>query len=611
MKQTDGARRLERELATIREVVPPITPAAEGIIGRTMFDTANSEDLSVTVLLSKERVQLAPSQSLVRIVSRPPDRRRYLGIVDAGPFAEPDSLHATSPILLAVATRDAEYMPSYHGRLRVKLLGEELPDGSLAPPRLRPLPHSAVYRLEEEETAKVLRAEGDMRLGLAVGHENVVVGIPSKSKAVLPRHTAILGTTGGGKSTTVAGVVSEAARAGMAVVLLDVEGEYTFLNEPSDDARMLPLLRARGRKPEGIPSAQMVLYHLAGRDTTNPAHPNLRPFSLQFARVSPYVVMGMLGCNDAQTDRFLFAYEATKAIMRELGIFPERGVSDEERGRQERVVLGLDDFERGYPRMKLSLLMDVVGACRAMAAKTTFEPFNAVLRGEEGQAAMKKRLSAKDVTHAASWGKLYSLLWRLNRLKVFDRGDGGAQVLKYREMLRPGLVSVIDLSDAGLSELCNIAVADVLRGIQEEQDRSYRSYEAGLGEMPARVLVVVEEAHEYLSAERIERTPHLFEQVARLARRGRKRWLSLALVTQLPQHLPREALALCNNWILHKMTDPHVISTLKYTVNGVDESLWSRLSGLAPGQAIVSMGHMARPVLTSIDPAPCKLRMVE
>jgi hypothetical protein len=194
---------------------------------------------------------------------------------------------------------------------------------------------------------------------------------------------------------------------------------------------------------------------------------------------------------------------------------------------------------------------------------------------------------------------------------VFDRSDGGAKVLSYREMLKPGRVSVIDLSDAGLSELCNIAVADVLRGIQEEQDRSYKAFEAGLGELPARVLVVVEEAHEYLAAERIERTPHLFEQVARLARRGRKRWLSLALVTQLPQHLPRAVFALVNNYILHKLNDPHTINALRSTVNGVDESLWVRLSGLAPGQAIVSLGHMTRPVLTSIDPAPCRLRMVE
>ena len=32
---------------------------------------------------------------------------------------------------------------------------------------------------------------------------------------------------------------------------------------------------------------------------------------------------------------------------------------------------------------------------------------------------------------------------------------------------------------------------------------------------------------------------------------------------------------------------------------------------LAPGQAVVSFPHMERPLLVSIDPAPCELRLVE
>jgi hypothetical protein len=321
--------------------------------------------------------------------------------------------------------------------------------------------------------------------------------------------------------------------------------------------------------------------------------------------------MAMMECNDAQTDRYLLAYEAAKGMMRDLGIFPQKDAAPVEKERQERMLLKLDDFERGYPRMTLSFLLDVVGACKAIASKGHYSPYNAVLRSEQGEQVLAKYLSAKDVTNAASWGKVNSLLWRLHKLKVFDRHDGGARVLNYREMLKAGRVSVIDLSDAGLSELANIAVADVLRGIQEEQDKAYRSYESAQGEAPPRVLVVIEEAHEFLAAERIEKTPHLFEQMARMAKRGRKRWLSLAFVTQLPQHLPRAVFGLVNNYIVHKLTDPHVVNTLKHTVSGVDESLWARLPGLAPGQAIVSMGHMTRPILTSIDPATCKLRMME
>ena len=105
--------------------------------------------------------------------------------------------------------------------------------------------------------------------------------------------------------------------------------------------------------------------------------------------------------------------------------------------------------------------------------------------------------------------------------------------------------------------------------------------------------------------------PILFEQVARIAKRGRKRWLALAFVTQLPQHLPREVLGLVNNHVLHKITDEAVIRSLRHVIPGIDEGQWRRLPALAPGQAVVSLTHMARPLLASIDPAPCRLRMVD
>lgn len=145
-------------------------------------------------------------------------------------------------------------------------------------------------------------------------------------------------------------------------------------------------------------------------------------------------------------------------------------------------------------------------------------------------------------------------------------------------------------------------IADLLRGVQDAQDEAYASYEKALttnaaAPAPPRVLIILEEAHEFLSAERIDRMRILFEQVATIARRGRKRWLSLVFVTQLPQHLPRQIYGLVNSYILHKITDPQVVRDLRQTVSGIDESLWGRLTSLAPGQAIVSFPHLARPLL--------------
>jgi uncharacterized protein len=613
----DLRQRLEADIANAGGENQP-DPAMEGAIGATMFDQPGSEDGSVTVLLPKAKLQLAPSQSLVRIKSRSSgDGRTYLGIVTAGPFVEPDSLRADSHLLVTVTTQGGVYLPPHHGRIQVMILGEELKDGTLMPPRLRPLPNSPVIALSEEESAKVLKAEGDIRLGLVVGHQNVAVGIPSTQKLVLPRHTAILGTTGGGKSTTVAGLVQQAQAANMAVILLDVEGEYTQMNEPTSDPRMLKALEERGLNAAGIPADRMTLYHLVGRDTANPRHPDLRTFSIQFARLSPYAVMELLGLNDAQTDRFLFAYDLAKQIMRDLCIFPRKDVSPEQRDHDERILLRLDEFERGYPRLTLSLFLDIVTKCKAVVTKTEAKLFNAKLKTSEADLAFKKYLSnPKDVPGvASSWGKLLSLLWRLHRLNVFDRPKD-ANPINYPDLLRPSQVSVIDLSDTGMAELTNLAIADLLRGIQEEQEKAYISYEKARNAgneatQPSRVLLIVEEAHEFLSEERIDKMPILFNQVAKLAKRGRKRWIGLTFVTQLPQQLPRQLLAMVNNYILHKIMDAQVLATLKKTVSNVDEGQWDRLAGLAPGQALVSFAHMARPLLVAVDPAPVKLRLID
>jgi uncharacterized protein len=533
-------------------------------------------------------------------------------------------------MLVTIATRRGIYLPPFHGRVQVELLGEENPDGTLSPPRLRPRPASPVFALSDEEAAKVLQAEGDIRLGTVAGKENLVVSVPSTLKSVLPRHTAVLGTTGGGKSTTIARLVQQAQAAGMAVILLDVEGEYAFLHEPTADAAMLSGLARRGLEPAGVPVDQMQLYHLTGRETANPRHPNRRAFSLQFARLSPYAVIEILALSEAQAERFLRAYDLAKVMLRFLKIFPAPNNAE-----QERIALEIDEFERGYPRLTLSLLMDIVAACLAVAdkvplvaeqegAETTgagYTPYNTFLRTPAALAELQRLMKALSVPgNAISWRALLGRLARLNRLKVFDvqtdsAGRSIAPPLQYRTLLRPGNVAVVDLSDTGASELSNIVIADLLRGVQEAQDESYEEYEKakarGAATPPSRVLLIVEEAHEFLSAERIEKMPILFQQVARIAKRGRKRWMGLVFVTQLPQHLPRQLFGLVNSYILHKITDPQVVSTLHRTVSGIDESLWNRLSGLAPGQAVVSFPHMTRPLLVSIDPTPAKLRMVD
>jgi DNA helicase HerA-like ATPase len=592
------------------EFLEPITDVSRyeepeetrGSIGRTMFDTPGAQDGSITVLLPKDTIQSVPIQSLVRITSVG-DNRRYLGMVTSGPFAEPDGLRADANVIVTTSVRGGILMPRYHGRVQVELLGEEL-ENRLVPPRFRPLPNSPVHVLGPAEKRAAFHPDGDIGLGVLMGDSEVTIGIPSDKKSVLPRHLAILGTTGGGKSTTIGRLISQAQAAGIAVVLLDTEGEYVEIGEPTEDAGMLAALRRRGLEPAGVPNTH--LYHLVGTDTANAAHPRRTEFGLSFSALSPYTVAEIVNMSDAQQERFLRTVDVAKQVLRDLKIFPRTP-------EEERQVWELNEFDEGYPTLTLSKIIDLAGVFLAVADKASTDDldlYNDEFKGSRAMAAILQRVNATKPSSAVSWRATLARLWRLHRMKIFDQPRH--PVLDYDQLLTPGQVSIVDLSGTDSPMINNIVIADMLRNIQRAQDDSYQAWERAGGQgQPRKALIIIEEAHEFLSADRISKMPILFEQVARIAKRGRKRWLSIAFVTQLPQHLPREVLGLVNNHVLHKITDDAVIRSLRHVIPGIDEGQWRRLPALAPGQAVVSLTHMARPLMASIDPAPCRLRMVD
>jgi len=454
------------------------------------------------------------------------------------------------------------------------------------------------------ETERVLRVGGNARLGTVVGQDQIIVRVPTDLKAVLPRHTGIIGTTGGGKSTTVSGLANQLQQAGLATILFDVEGEYTEMDQPTTDPQMLAALEARGLGAHGVEG--LYVHHLVGRETSREVNAaNVEPFCLRFSELSPYAVMDILELSEAQRTRFYLAYETTRLVLKDLKVFPSS--KDE-----EKQLLELDELDTGYPRMTLSHLIDIAGAILDKVAKNEEEPdfFNTAFKGSAAKEMIKRRLdaAARKTDHEASWRALMARLWTIHRLSVFD--NPRAKPLEYASLLTSGRVSVIDLSDTDSPHLNNLVIAGVLRGVQRAQEAAVAKARQD-NKKPTPVVLIIEEAHEFLSKERIDQMRSLFQQVARIAKRGRKRWLGLVFVTQFPQHLPEEVLGLLNNWVLHKIADAGVVDRLRRAISGLDKAQWGMVPGLAQGQAMVSLSSMTRPLLVSIDPTPCHLRLTE
>ena len=119
------------------------------------------------VVVPKHRLKTLPAQALVKIDSTE-DKRVYQGIVVKGPLYEPDGIRADSAVIVTTASNGVMFMPKYHGRVWVEILGELIND-ALIPPRYRPLPNSPVYPLTPEESRTVLNLGGDITRGAAFG----------------------------------------------------------------------------------------------------------------------------------------------------------------------------------------------------------------------------------------------------------------------------------------------------------------------------------------------------------------------------------------------------------------------------------------------------------
>jgi DNA helicase HerA-like ATPase len=587
-------------------------PDYQGSFGRTLFDDRSSEDGTVTVVFPPERIGDIPSQSLIRIISKP-DRHEYIASVTAGPFCEPDGLAAQAPQLVVTAVRGHRTLPRHHGRLQATIIGEKTAKG-IIPARLRPRPNSAVHLVPSPDVATILNLHGDARLGLLNGHDDVEIRVDTKKKSILPRHTAHIGTTGGGKSTGVGRTIFELQKANSCVVVFDVEGEYTALNQANDNAEIVEVLEQRGLQPAGVYNTHV--YRLCGCAAANPKHPSSKEFTLQFEQISPFAFGEIMDLTDAQNERLIQAYEIAKALLRELAIFPPKG--------DERQIIDIDEFDRGWPMMRLEDLRYLVSAIIAIAEKTgeseppfresqffgSWEMVTRRIHAYFGAGEGKKEKAS--ITHANSWKALMARISRLQRLRIFDRGTQFA--IKYNEMLQPGRVNIIDLSDVENMDVRNLAIAEMLRGILSRQQEIYedttRDKTEDVEVNPMMTNVIIEEAHEFLSARRVQKMPTLREQLMKIAKRGRKRYLGLTFVTQSPNDLPDDVLGLVNNWMVYKI-DEATIRRLKSYIPNSDESLWTLVRGLGPGQALVSFTHIRRPVIAAIDPSPAKLLMTE
>lgn len=161
-------------------------------------------------------------------------------------------------------------------------------------------------------------------------------------------------------------------------------------------------------------------------------------------------------------------------------------------------------------------------------------------------------------------------------------------------------VSVLDFSGVP-GEATDLAVGAILQILFE---LAVRSRTDGIGR-PRPVLVVLEEAHRYLGDGPTVRLAR--EAANRIAREGRKYGIGLTVVTQRPSELPPTALSQCGTIIALRLTNGTDQGTVKAALPDSVAGLADVLPSLRTGEAIVSGEAVTLPTRALIDmpnPAP-------
>jgi hypothetical protein len=513
------------------------------LLGYVAWDgsTATSERVVLRTTVANRR--LVQRNQFVRIQDEEGERSGFLARILTGPFFH----RAGSPA--ALTTPSGASGESY--LLADLEIQGELVGGRVRDTNSRPVAGCPVFCLSATQVAALHGFQGDMLLGSLCGQEELRVHLQSHNKSVLPRNLGIFGTVGSGKSNTAQVIVEEAARNGWAVIVLDVESEYTDMDLPSDEKDLEARLRSFDRQPEGLKD-----FHVFYPSSCAVDKANSEPFTLRLADFDSSIIGEILQVSIPERNALLDCVEYLQQKAR-----TKMSTNDTE---------GIQTLLDASPQAKL--------------------PFT--LRTLRERAAERSSRSSEYFDYTGLAAKLNWLV----HAEVFDQP--GMASLDPTRLMTTGRVSVLDVSIAN-DIVKNMVTADLMR-------KTF-AYKIAEPKAPP-ALLVIEEAHSFISRERVQTMQATLHMLRNVTRRGRKRWLAMAFVSQQPGHLPPEIFELCNTRIVHTLRSTHNLDALVATTGDVSGELWARCPLLGQGQAVLSSPQLNRSIVLSVRPACCRRR---
>lgn len=529
-------------------------------LGFVNFDNPSADNTSSEALVSEDYRKFFKRDVYVGIKDKE-QGVDFLGRVVEGPFHNPHEVGIDSAITRTTVLHPdrTQFRPSYFVSGTIEILGQLVDGERLVPTPTRPRPYSEIYIFPPDRLQKFLDINGNFYIGQLMGYDKVDVLVDSNSKNFLPRNIGIFGTVGSGKSNTTQVLIEEAIKAGWAVVAIDVEGEYVQMNMPTSDQRLIPVLKNKfGIDPEGISNFRVYVPQSGHSEAQNPIR-----FKVPIAELDTYVLSDLMELSEPQI----------RLLESQIDYARSHATSQ-----ATRHPFGTNQASTANHCFTLQSLIDNLDAMRTNNRFPT-----GILPGTVDALISKLR----------KFGMSQMLDWN---------ATNGTAELPVMDLLVGGRLSVLDVSETD-DKSRNIAIAYTLQALFDRVIQTEVEHDMPNGVKRPKVLVVIEEVHTFVSRSNVSKMRAVLDNLQVISRRGRKRWMSIALVSQQPGHVPDELFELANTRFIHQLKSASNLAPVKQTTGGVHEALWSNMASLGPGQCLVTGAVFKNPLFVEVRPA--------
>ncbi|CAK6481075.1 ATP-binding protein [Peribacillus castrilensis] len=484
----------------------------------------------------------------------------------------------------------------------LKLIIESQPIGSLVEDKfLRgtkslPVPTEPVFILNDGLMDRIFKANGDYNFPMGVLSQNQAIEVKIDGDKFFGKHVAIVGSTGSGKSCTVARIIQNAVgindaknlnigeRKNSHILIFDIHSEYksAFTLDEEQEFTLNNLSVDKLKLPYWLMNSQE-LESLFIESNENNSHNQISMFKqaviLNKEKHNPSV-------NEITYDTPV--YFSIKEVFNYIENMNREVIGKLAGENCPKLLNGtlINDRKEHY----FDTLLEFVPQSTAAATKASNGPFC----GEFNRFTSRfettisdKRLKFILDPHKED-GSIYS---------THDFEEIMQQFLGY---LNRSNITIVDLSGIPF-EVLSITVSLVSRLVfdfcfyyskmQHDDDL--------LNDIP--VMIVCEEAHNYIPRTGGAEYNSSKKSIERIAKEGRKYGLSLMVVSQRPAEVSETIFAQCNNFVSLRLTNSNDQNFIKNLLPDSTKNITQILPSLSSGECIVVGDSIIMPTIIKLD----------